>query len=77
MFSAHSHIAPSRYHKKNKKGNINNINRNNMQETRRQSKRIAESGTGGVLETVKVLLPKIRRAPAAAKKPASAVKIFH
>jgi transposase InsO family protein len=43
-----------------------------MQESRRQSKRIAESGTGGVLETVKALLPKTRRAPAAAKKPAPA-----
>ena len=43
-----------------------------MQEPRRQSKRIAESGTGGVLETVKALLPKTRRAPAAAKKPAPA-----
>ena len=51
--------------------------KNNMQEPRRQSKRIAESGTGGVLETVKVLLPKTRRAPVAAKKPASTVKIFH
>jgi hypothetical protein len=45
-----------------------------MQETRRQSKRIAESGTGGVLETVKALLPKTRRAPAAAKKPAAPVE---
>jgi hypothetical protein len=43
-----------------------------MQETRRQSKQIAESGTGSVLETVKALLPKTRRAPAAAKKPAAA-----
>jgi hypothetical protein len=48
--------------------------KNNMQETRRQSKRIAESGTGGVLETVKALLPKTRRAPAAAKKPAAPVE---
>jgi hypothetical protein len=44
------------------------------QEPRRQSKRIAESGTGGVLETVKALLPKPRRAPAAAKKPAPLVE---
>jgi hypothetical protein len=48
--------------------------KNNMQEPRRQSKRIAESGTGGVLETVKALLPKTRRAPAAAKKPAPPVE---
>jgi hypothetical protein len=47
-----------------------------MRETRRQSKiGIAESGTGGVLETVKTLLPKTRRAPAAAtKKPAAPVE---
>ena len=57
-------------HKKNKLYSIIH-KQNNMQEPRRQSKRIAESGTGGVLETVKALLPKTRRAPAAAKKPAA------
>ena len=46
-----------------------------MQEPRRQSKRIADSGTGGILETVKALLPKTRRAPAAAKKPAPAAPV--
>jgi hypothetical protein len=46
-----------------------------MRQQRRQSKQIAESGTGGVLEMANALLPKTRRAPAAAKKPAPAAPV--
>ena len=42
-----------------------------MQQQRRQTKRTSECGTGGVLETVKALLPKTSRAPGCAKKRAA------